>query len=208
MVARVTDAGARLPHPLEAGRIVIEATEDHRQGTVTQRARHFKIVFEDHEGRAGAAEFLDDVLDRRTITIEEHFSAHRGQLVGQADFETFLEVGQDEHGEDQEHQELPHELTADHEQGDEWVLPVAIVAVTGGGQGFRSPLQTFEKGPRRAFEVLHAQHVKRTHDQDGNRQQGEEGQEALGRSAQAKGRNHDERIERPERQYGGGRGRG
>ena len=50
----------------------------------------------------------------------------------------------------------------------------------GGGDGFRGPLQAFEEGPGRPFQMFHAQHVDGRHDQHGGGQGDEEEQQSLG----------------------------
>ncbi len=69
----------------------------------------------------------------------------------QANLELFFEVRQQEDRENQENQELPHELSDDDEQGHNRMPPMAVIAVSSGGQRFRSPLQAFQKRARRAF---------------------------------------------------------
>ena len=76
-------------------------------------------------------------------------------------------------------QELVHDLAQDDEEGKDRMLPVAVVAVASGGDGLRGPLQAFEEGPGRPFQVLHAHHVEGGHDDHGGRQGGHEQEQAL-----------------------------
>jgi hypothetical protein len=116
VVTGVADHGPGLRHPGQ-GRLPFGQLAMHDAvATIAQLARLHHVLLEDDEGAAIAHEFLQQRLDGGAVTVEEHHTLHGRQHVRQLGFELLLEVGQHEDREDQEHQEVAHELPDDDEQ--------------------------------------------------------------------------------------------
>jgi hypothetical protein len=180
MVAGVADHGPGLCHARKRRLAFGELTVHHVVATIAQFAGQRHVLLEDHEWAVGADEFIQQGLDRRAISVEQHHARHRRQHVRQPRLELLLEVRQHEDREDQEHQELAHELPQDDEERHGRVVPAAVAAITGGGERLGRPLQTLHEGPRCAFQVGHAQHVQGAQDHHRGRQHGQQCQQAPG----------------------------
>ena len=180
VIAAVGHHGAGVLDVGKDRRVFGQFAENDAVTAIAQVMRQFHVLLVNHERCLGAPELFEQRFDGASVPVKQHLAGHRRQDVWQARLEALFKERQQEHRKNQEDEKLPHELPGDHEQGDDRMLPVAVVAVAGRRQRFRCPLQAFQKSARRAFQMIHAEHVNGCKQDEGSGQQGDQQQEATG----------------------------